>query len=100
MTTFLQVVGLKYHEDLQHRIPRSEVQMAEDAIRQAVMEVLPSRRIDDASDPLYAYCMGSYLRGKPATGKHPLAFPFSKRPFAQLLTACSLHQPFVGRLQL
>ncbi|KAK9865403.1 hypothetical protein WJX84_007229 [Apatococcus fuscideae] len=66
--TDTQVVGLKYHEDLQHRIPRSEVQMAEDAIRQAVMEVLPSRRIDDASDPLYAYCMGSYLRGKPATG--------------------------------
>lgn len=64
----LQVVGLKYHDDLQNRIPRDEVQRAESIIRKAVMDILPSESIDDEKDPLYAYCMGSYLRGKPATG--------------------------------
>lgn len=62
------MVGLKYHDDLQNRIPRDEVQRAESIIREAVMDILPSESLNDEKDPLYAYCMGSYLRGKPATG--------------------------------
>ena len=71
----LQIIGLKYFQDLQHRIPRDEVRSAEDIIRKAVIDVLPSRATDEASAPLYAYCMGSYLRGKPATGEHDIPPP-------------------------
>ena len=36
------------------------------------MDILPNECLDDEKEPLYAYCMGSYLRGKPATGQSSL----------------------------
>eukprot|EP00884_Botryococcus_braunii_P020197 jgi/Botrbrau1/6861/Bobra.152_2s0020.1 len=62
-----QLVGLKYFDDFQLRIPASVVAQVEEVVQNAVLDVLKCREAEDASK-FFAFAVGSYCRGKPATG--------------------------------
>lgn len=63
----LQVIGLKYFDDMQHRIPRTEVEQVHSLVYGVVKEVLAVDGLPDA-DRLHCRVTGSYIRGKPMTG--------------------------------
>ena len=63
-----QAVGLKYHEDLQHRIPRTEVAGVEATVQRVVREVLAKGGFTDGGRS-FVHVTGSYCRGKPDTGR-------------------------------
>ena len=54
-----QVIGVKYYEDLQLRIPRSEVQEMEQFVRDVAVKVWPGISVE---------AVGSYRRGKSSSG--------------------------------
>lgn len=64
---FLQVIGLKYFDDMQQRIPRTEVEQVHSLVYGVVKEVLAIDGLPDA-DRLHCRVTGSYIRGKPMTG--------------------------------
>lgn len=45
----MQAAGLKYYDDLQHRIPRMEVAAIEAVVKEAVVDMLHCREAHDAS---------------------------------------------------
>lgn len=59
LLTTMQMVGLKYYEDLLKRIPREDVAILERLIRGLAKQISPD---------LDAVAAGSYLRGKPDCG--------------------------------
>ena len=63
----LQVAGLKYFDDMQQRIPRTEVEGVHSLVTGVVREVLAVEGLPDA-DRLHCRVTGSYIRGKPMTG--------------------------------
>lgn len=63
----LQVAGLKYFDDMQQRIPRTEVEQVHSLVSEVVKEVLAVDGVPDA-DRLHCRVTGSYIRGKPMTG--------------------------------
>lgn len=64
---FLQVIGLKYFDDMQQRIPRTEVEQVHSLVYGVVKDVLAVEGLPDA-DRLHCRVTGSYIRGKPMTG--------------------------------
>lgn len=56
-----QIVGLKYYEDLQNRIPRQEIDMIFEIIKEELFKILPEENI------MVELC-GSYRRGKETCG--------------------------------
>ena len=67
MGILLQVAGLKYFDDMQQRIPRTEVEQVHGLVYGVVREVLAIEGMPDA-DRLHCRVTGSYIRGKPMTG--------------------------------
>lgn len=65
----MQVAGLKHFDDMQHRIPRSEVEQVHSLVCGAVRDILGVEGLPDA-DRLHCRVTGSYIRGKPMTGQH------------------------------
>ena len=63
----VQVAGLKHFDDMQQRIPRSEVEQVHSQVCLAVRDVLGVEGLPDA-DRLHCRVTGSYIRGKPMTG--------------------------------
>ncbi|KAL0035862.1 hypothetical protein WJX77_005685 [Trebouxia sp. C0004] len=62
-----QVAGLKHFDDMQQRIPRSEVEQVHRLVCGVVKEVVGVEGLPDA-DRLHCRVTGSYIRGKPMTG--------------------------------
>ncbi|KAL3149104.1 hypothetical protein ABBQ32_001946 [Trebouxia sp. C0010 RCD-2024] len=62
-----QVIGLKYFDDMQQRIPRTEVEQVHSLVYGVVKDVLAVEGLPDA-DRLHCRVTGSYIRGKPMTG--------------------------------
>ncbi|KAK9820567.1 hypothetical protein WJX72_011724 [[Myrmecia] bisecta] len=62
-----QTVGLKYFDDLQHLIPRVEAVKVEQLVYTTACKLLGCDP-EAESDRIHCRGMGSYLRGKPATG--------------------------------
>ena len=67
----MQAAGLKYHDDLQRRIPREEVAVIEAVVREAVVDLLHCREAHDAST-LFCYAVGRWGR-RTCSVKHLLA---------------------------
>lgn len=65
----MQVAGLKHFDDMQQRIPRSEVEEVHKLVCGTVREVLGVEGLPDA-DRLHCRVTGSYIRGKPMTGAY------------------------------
>ncbi len=63
----VQVAGLKHFDDMQQRIPRSEVEQVHSLVCGVVREVVGVEGLPDA-DRLHCRVTGSYIRGKPMTG--------------------------------
>ena len=61
MLTSLQKIGLKYHEDLQKRVPRDEAEKILEKVEKAAKKIFKG-------DNLKLEICGSYRRGKPDTG--------------------------------
>ncbi|KAL3133282.1 hypothetical protein ABBQ38_007162 [Trebouxia sp. C0009 RCD-2024] len=78
-----QVIGLKYFDDMQQRIPRTEVEQVHSLVYGVVKEVLAVEGLPDA-DRLHCRVTGSYIRGKPMTGDMDFLImpPPSKEPVA------------------
>lgn len=53
----MQAAGLKYYDDLQHRIPRMEVAAIEAVVKEAVVDMLHCREAHDAST-IFCYAVG------------------------------------------
>ena len=66
----LQVAGLKYFDDMQQRIPRAEVEQVHEVVHGTVREVLDQLLggLPNA-ERLHCRVTGSYIRGKPMTGR-------------------------------
>ena len=58
---------MKHFDDMQHRIPRKEVELVHGIVYEAVKELLKLEGQADA-DRLHCRVTGSYIRGKPLTG--------------------------------
>jgi len=63
-------LGLKYHEDMQLRIPREEITQIEQVVRQGVMKHVPTMKIEIA---------GSYRRMRPDSGDVDVLMSLSSR---------------------
>jgi len=63
----LQVAGLKHFDDMQQRIPGTEVEQVHGLVCGVVKEVLGVEGLPDA-DRMHCRVTGSYIRGKPMTG--------------------------------
>ena len=61
LLTKLQVIGLKYHEDIIQKIPRSEVKLIFEAVERATLALFPNKKL------IIETC-GSYRRGKVSSG--------------------------------
>jgi len=53
----MQAAGLKYYDDLQHRIPSKEVAAIEAVVKEAVVDMLHCREAHDAST-IFCYAVG------------------------------------------